>query len=133
MTTPPLPSLRALTAELRALHAAWSHPDAGGEYVVLVCEQQCLGEPPQWRVVSVGMVSSLCLAYDRVFRPMAYGREYVPGSTERECTACKDQYPYHQARCPVCDGSGKTSVPSPFDATAAARRLLAAARDGGCK
>lgn len=89
---PPLPSLRALTAELRALHEAWSHPEVGGEYVCLVRRY----DPAQ-----LGHRWLACIPLD-VDRP-CYGREYIPG-----------------------DGA-------PFDATAAARRLLAAARDGGAR
>jgi hypothetical protein len=74
------PSLRALTAELRALHAAWAHPDAGGEYVGITAEGGMLEAYEGQRLI---------------------GREWIPG-----------------------DGK-------PFDAVAAARRLLAAVRDAG--
>lgn len=96
--TPPLPSLRALTRELRALHEAWSHPDAGGEYAALVCAHAG-GTPPsfEWRVYAFGMAAALWLHPETD----VFGREHIPG-----------------------DGA-------PFDAVAAARRLLAAARDGG--
>jgi len=83
----PLPSLRALTRELRALHAAWAHPDAGGEYVTMV-----------WRH-GLEIWEMRC---DDGWKYTA-GREYIPG-----------------------DGL-------PFDAVAAARRLLAAARDAEFK
>lgn len=79
MSKPKLPTLRQLTKELRELHEAWSHPDAGGEYVGMAC----LGGT--WR---------LCL-------PGTHGSECIPG-----------------------DGQ-------PFDAVAAARRLLAAVSDAG--
>lgn len=105
---PPLPSLRVLTAELRALHEAWSHPDAGGEYVRLVCEINC--EAVEWRAATPGDIEFAEVMYTRdLSHPLPsaltaciFGREWIPG-----------------------DGA-------PFDATAAARRLLAAARDAGC-
>lgn len=81
------PSLRKLTAELRALHSAYAHPDAGGEYVKLHVSNL---EPDTWCVAPVGATG---------WSWPHYGREYVPG-----------------------DGA-------PFDAVAAARRLLAAFRD----
>lgn len=83
----PLPSARALTASLRELHAAWSHPDAGGEHVCLV------DAGPE-----VGWVIETADHPDGIGREL--GRELVPGDGAR------------------------------FDAAAAARRLLAAARDG---
>jgi hypothetical protein len=90
---PPPPLLRALTAKLRDLHEAWSHPDAGGEWVALqyFLLKATKFEPARewWSVAVVDSVGAVC----------SYGREYIPG-----------------------DGA-------PFDATAAARRLLAAARD----
>lgn len=102
MRTPPLPSLRTITARLRSLHEAWSHPLAGGEYVRLVCE--VLGDVApyyQWRVCSAGEIDSVWVAHLDHGPARIYGWEYVPG-----------------------DGAK-------FDATAAARRLLAAARDAG--
>lgn len=131
---PPLLTLRDLTRELRALHEAWLHPDAGGEYVSLVCEVV-----EGWRVAPVGMVDSLWIAYADPTREdslMSYGREYVPGSVERECGFCvaeRIHAPRAAALCPKCHGAGRVHVPSSFDATAAARRLLAAARDAGCR
>jgi hypothetical protein len=85
--TPPLPSLRALTNELRELHQAWSHPDAGGEYAALtrVYDPEILGH--RWQVRAAGDDNA------------QFGHEYIPGDGAR------------------------------FNATAAARRLLAAARD----
>jgi hypothetical protein len=133
-TTPPLPSLRALACELRALHEAWSHPDAGGEYVTLALEAGNVA--PAWRVVAVSQVGSMYLILWDGVTPMRFGHEYVPGSVERECSWCDPKGSGDGAghlaglACPECDGSGRVSVPSPFDATAAARRLLAAARDG---
>jgi hypothetical protein len=117
---PEFPSLRALTAELRALHDAWSHPEAGGEYVELVQTLRPDSDTQfQWTPEPVG-----------VFGGPAYGREFIPGSTERECSWCDGEHnPFAGQACPECDGSGRVSTPSPFDATAAARRLLAAARD----
>jgi hypothetical protein len=103
---PPLPSLRALTRELRDLHEAWSHPEAGGEYVRLVCEEDWDGHivHVHWRVCAAGQIDNLRIAHigagpDGRGRACVYGWEYIPG-----------------------DGA-------PFDAVAAARRLLAAAQD----
>jgi hypothetical protein len=108
---PKLPSLRALTQQLRELHEAWSHPDAGGEYVSLYLPGQgwhlAVGATPDGRRI--------------------YGREYVPGSVEREGPTFDGDC--LGGACATCHGSGYVSVPTPFDATAAARRLLAAARD----
>lgn len=97
---PPLPSLRELTASLLSLHEAWSHPDAGGEYVRLVCEIDGRGWY-SWRAVAAGALEGLCVAFVHggVQGAAVFGWEHIPG-----------------------DGA-------PFDATAAARRLLAAARD----
>lgn len=123
---PALPSLRQLTRELKDLHEAWSHPEAGGEYAKLVCE---VGGG--WRVVAAGSVDDLWIAYADLSEEkslMAYGWEYVPGSIAQVCNSC-DLSPEGVA-CPLCDGSGNVQVASVFDATAAARRLLAAARDG---
>ncbi len=92
MKTPNTPTLRELTRRLRALHEAWAHPDAGGEYVELVLmDPERDSDPSQrfWSLLSVGTVEGGTRA----------GREYIPG-----------------------DGK-------PFDAMAAARRLLAAVRD----
>lgn len=97
---PPLPSLRALTAELRALHEAWSHPHAGGEYATLVCT---VAPYYQWRVLAAGAVDSVWVAHLDDGPACVYGHEWVPGDGAR------------------------------FDAVAAARRLLAEARDGGVK
>ena len=89
---PLLPSLRALTADLRQLHQAWSHPDAGGEYVGLtLAKRGRYRDPHGWKVRVVGPSER---------GEKQFGREYIPG-----------------------DGLA-------FDAVAAARRLLAAARDG---
>lgn len=124
MKLPELPSLRALTRELRELHEAWSHPDAGGEYVCLICLDGSHGERSGWRVVDVGSAPNLCGSI-----LVDVGREYVPGS--RTCEKCQfvpPSWPAVRAMCPACAGTGH--VPTPFDATAAARRLLAAARDG---
>jgi hypothetical protein len=127
---PRLPSLRALTRELRALHSAWSHPDAGGEYVKLVCQ---VGDG--WRVAAATQIDDLWIAYADTLDErslMAFGWEFIPGSTERECAHCKALGCPLRFDCLICNGSGRVHAPSPFDATAAARRLLAAARDGGC-
>ena len=117
----PLPSLRTLTRELRELHAAWSHPDAGGEYVSL-----CYDENEGVWVAHVPVNDYPWVS--------CYGREFIPGSVERECPKCYPParwigYDAWGEKCPDCNGSGRVSVPSPFDATAAARRLLAAARE----
>lgn len=86
-----LPSLRAVTAQLRALHEAWAHPDTGGEYVALYSPDVFQGREEQpWRVAAISASEG----------GTRYGREYVPGDGAR------------------------------FDAVGAARRLLAAARDG---
>lgn len=94
MKTPPrLPSARWVTTWLRELNEAYSHPDAGGEFVGLALEEP--DRPPwqhAWRVVPVG--NGGCYVGDRI-----HGRELVPGGL-------------------------------PFDAVAAAKRLLAAVRDG---
>lgn len=90
MKSPPLPSLRALTADLRALHEAWSHPDGGPAYAVLTHDVD-----GRWH-----MAEESCA---RDWQEPSYGREMVGARDPR------------------------------FDAIAAARRLLAAARDGGCK
>lgn len=97
----PLPSLRALTRELRELHEAWSHPDAGGEYVRLVHHIE--NNHYEWRVFAAGQLDSVWVAHRDEGGPgsaMVYGWEYIPGDGAR------------------------------FDAVAAARRLLAAAREG---
>lgn len=119
---PKLPSLRALTAELRSLHEAWSHPDAGGEYATLRrwYDPDILGH--RWEVTAVedGRGGVEC------------GREWVPGPVERECPSCAKYGEHWEGLpCPSCDGTGRVHTPAPFDATAAARRLLAAARDAG--
>jgi hypothetical protein len=110
--TPKLPTLPALTAELRNLHAAWQHPDAGGEFVAL-----CPGDPgdAEWHLMLGDTVGC---------KP--HGREYVPGSVERECPRCAND-PEYAEWCEECNGTGRVHGPSKFDATAAARRLLAAA------
>lgn len=116
--TPPLPSLRALTAELRDLHEAWSHPHAGGEYVSLHQREH------DYRVG----VSCTYTGHE-------FGREYVPGSVEAPCD-CRGGWRVTREEeggpesCRRCGGTGRVHAPSSFDATAAARRLLAAARDG---
>lgn len=92
----PLPSLRALTAELRILNEAYAHPVAGASNVTLCYvrgfDMHC---PSGWMCVEVGSLDSLF--GDVLAR---WGCEEVPGAF-------------------------------PFDAVATARRLLAAARDGG--
>ncbi len=137
MTLPPLPSLRALTAELRALHDAWSHPDAGGEMVALMCvsdEPWMDPLPLRWAVYAVTQVDSLWVWKDppaesfvvsRGPVSFVFGREYVPGTRACWANTCVNGAASY---CPECFGTGH--VPTPFDATAAARRLLAAARDG---
>jgi hypothetical protein len=97
---PALPSLRALTADLRELHAAWAHPDAGGEYVRLVFHIE--NNHYEWLAVAAGQVDSLWIAHvdHKPNSAMVYGWEFIPGDGAR------------------------------FDAVAAARRLLAAAREG---
>lgn len=101
-TLPPLPSLRTLTRELKQLHEAWSHPDAGGDYVYLVCEDL---SPlvVEWKPMAAGQSDNTCVARLNDELSCVFGWEYIPG-----------------------DGK-------PFDATAAARRLLAVARDAGCR
>lgn len=100
--TPPPPSLRALVGQLRELHAAWSHPDCGGEYIRLMCE--CLGNvAPYYRWIITPSPDYYWVACLDTGAPYVFGREFIPG-----------------------DGA-------PFDAVAAARRLLAAARDGGAR
>lgn len=132
---PPLPSLRALTAELRALHDAWSHPDAGGEYVSLLLEcdeiRMLIWDEadiinPRWRACAVGQVGSVHVVPrgEGVTTTHVYGHEYIPGSREVDCTP---------DWAPDTRGAVKVHVGSPFDATAAARRLLAAARDAGVR
>lgn len=124
---PPLPSLRALAAELRALHEAWSRPEAGGGTVCLarVYDPDRLGH--EWRVECVGDSGGI-----------EFGSEDIPGSREVECT-CRNGWrirasePGGPESCRACGGAGRVHVPTPFDATAAARRLLAAARDAGHK
>lgn len=129
MTAPKLPSLRALTAQLKAWRALTAQLKALHEPYVSLFEtpfgfslsfthEEGLGEG--WR---------------------AHGREFIPGSVERECAYCQGQGDDWRSclltkcgcrfPCPVCNGNRKVSAPSTFDATAAARRLLAAARDGG--
>jgi hypothetical protein len=109
---PKLPTLHALTRELRELHEAWSHPDACGEYVSLYLPGQgwhlAVGATPDGRRI--------------------YGREYIPGSVELVCPTFDGDC--LSGACATCHGSGRVHTPSPFDAVAAARRLLAAARDG---
>jgi hypothetical protein len=128
---PPLPSLRELSRELRELHIAWSHPDAGGEYVRLCLTTEADAEhtpyPRVWGVHAATQIDSLCLV-----RGCAFGWEYVPGS--RACKVCDGMAlspGTFATPCSGCDGTGH--VPSDFDATAAARRLLAAACDGMVK
>jgi hypothetical protein len=110
------PTLRALTARLRELHAAWSHPDAGGEYVALwgrltgTWEVAVVSDLTGGaRIVGRGEFVSLWgrltgtwevdVVSDLTGGARIVGREYIPGDGAR------------------------------FDATAAARRLLAALRD----
>jgi hypothetical protein len=127
VTLPPLPSLRDLTRELRALHAARSHPDAGGEYVELCLNQVDCSGTLRWEICAVGVAD-----YMGALVSLRCGREYVPGS--RACPECDGMAlspGTFATPCSGCDGTGH--VPTPFDATAAARRLLAAARDGGAQ
>lgn len=58
------PTLRALTARLRELHTAWSHPDAGGEYVQL-----------RQAIDGTWYVTPYTLSGER----SAHGREWIPG------------------------------------------------------
>lgn len=74
MKPPPLPSLRTLTAELRALHEAWAHPDAGGEYVRLVCLSD-----GGWSVAAAGQIDALDVAFSDARVHCVYGWEFVPG------------------------------------------------------
>lgn len=107
---PPLPSLRALTAELRALNSAYSHPAGGPEYVHLICVAPFFPDPGGW-----------CVACDPSGYLVTYAtehRELVPG----DCFP--DGLDAQLAR--DAEGAGDLSK---WDATAAARRLLAAARD----
>jgi hypothetical protein len=61
-----LPSLRALAGQLRELHVAWAHPEAGGEFA-------CLAEEDDgWRACAVGSGSG-----------REIGREWVPGDGAR--------------------------------------------------
>jgi hypothetical protein len=122
VSVPPLPSLRALTRELRFIHERLAEIGVAEQIVILV--QQGV---PAWRwVVVVGNAQG----------PGVYARETIPGSVERECE-CRALLRKINARqdqidawpCTTCHGTGRVHVPSPFDATAAARRLLAAARD----
>ena len=69
MKLPPLPTVRALARELRALHAHSStHPDVGGEYVALLkrYDPERLGH--RW----LACIPTEC--------DVVYGREFVPGS-----------------------------------------------------
>lgn len=132
-----LPGLRQLTPELRSLHLHWSHPDAGGEYVSLCRFQGGLAR--------LAGHAHYELVPGATEGPDTAGREYIPGS--RQCpdcpeeptkTALRNMHPARtlanaakKAQCKTCNGSGQ--VPSPFDAPAAARRILAAARDKGWK
>jgi hypothetical protein len=64
------PTLRQLTAHLRQLHTDWGHPDAGGEYAILVCTEDnwytiCPGDQARF---SVGIVA---------------GREWIPGDGKK--------------------------------------------------
>jgi hypothetical protein len=112
----PLPSLREVTRQLRELHEAWTHPHAGGEYV-------CLARDEQARRGYYGVM---------LWTSAGFGREYVPGD---ECPCAsrfiaperdEDQHlPYTE------DPAGASCCT--FDAVAAARRLLAAVRDGIAK
>lgn len=120
---PPLPSLRALTRELRELREAWSHPDAGGgEAALTLIHDDVVHKPRRWRVRAV----------DPQVWGVQYGREYIPGSCScpAECNAGRTAggFDGYDVECLRCQGTGH--VHSDFDAVAAARRLLAAARDG---
>ncbi len=77
MSAPPLPSLRALTAELRDLHMAWSHPDAGGEYACLVLVADQVDD--NWQVMAVSQVESIDVRDADVGVRVVFGREYIPG------------------------------------------------------
>lgn len=123
----PLPSLRQLTAELRARHDAWSHPDVGGEYVSLCLAATYPSYTLAWEVIAAGQISMACAPGEG----RVYGREFIPGSVERACSWCS--WEGGRVPCFQCHGSGRVHAPSPFDAVAAARRLLAAARDGICR
>jgi hypothetical protein len=115
-----LPSLRALTRELRQLQQR----GPAARFATLWIQEG----------LTVGGVYAGWYADDPE-GDVCYGREYVPGSVERECPKCAglgvqgDFGNAYGRRCSECHGSGYVSVPTPFDATAAARRLLAAARD----
>jgi hypothetical protein len=126
VSVPPLPSLRALTRELRELHAAWNCADAsGGDAVCLALISDEHGEVPGWRVMPCDNVASI---HRSVLADTAHAPIEIPGSVERACPTC-DNEPDGPWDCDNCKSTGRVHVPSPFDATAAARRLLAAARD----
>ncbi len=61
-----LPSLREVTRMLREIHQAWSHPDAGGEYVTLVLFDGL------WTVDAIESFKASDVE-------ACYGREYIPG------------------------------------------------------
>jgi hypothetical protein len=125
--TPKLPSLRALTRELRELHEAWSHPDAGGEYVALtLIHDDVVRKPRRWRVRVFDSAGATYTGDPQ------FGREFIPGSALTSCACAKHVWQV-RLQCNACNGSGRVSTPSPFDAVAAARRLLAAAREGMSK
>jgi hypothetical protein len=81
----PLPSLRAVARELRALNEAWGHEIAGPEYAALT-----LHDDGAW---SVEMLDSL-------FFPNQFGRELVPasrkfdavGAAQRLLAAARDEF-----------------------------------------
>ncbi len=70
MSAPPLPSLRALTAELRDLHA-------GGEYVGLALVADQVDD--NWQVMAVSQVESIDVRDADVGVRVVFGREYIPG------------------------------------------------------
>ena len=106
---PPLPSLRALTAELRAINQAFSHPECGPEFVYLFAVASDFPQPAHWRV-GVDPNTYITLAY-------VEHREWVPGDCGELVAETRP------------DGTIVVDDGSKFDAVAAARRLLAAARD----
>ena len=98
---PPLPSFREVWQQLRALHTAFAHPDAGEEYVCLVLEHE-----GTW---------SVCAPNDETVRVMA-GWELVPGdgkawdavgAAHRLLAAAADELERFEKRaipCEICGG-----------------------------
>jgi hypothetical protein len=129
---PPLPSLRALTAELREQNEAYSHPIAGASYVALCCVRgyDNSGERGGWCLVETGSIANI---HGDILAQC--GCEEVPGDCpEVECT-CRNGWRILTSEaggpesCRACGGTGHRYGASKWDAVAAARRLLAAARD----